>query len=32
MREEAYQLMSYDAKFRTVDIRDTVLIPTPRKL
>ena len=24
--------MSYDAKFRTVDIRDTILIPVPRKL
>ena len=24
--------MSYDAKFRTFDITDTILIPTPRKL
>lgn len=32
MREEAYQILSYDAKFRTVDMRDTILIPLPRKL
>ena len=32
MREEAYQILSYDAKFRTVDMRDTILIPIPRKL
>lgn len=32
MREEAFQLLSYDAKFKTFDIRDTNLIPTPRKL
>ena len=32
MREEAFQIMSYDLKFKTHDIRDTVLIPSPRKL
>jgi hypothetical protein len=32
MREEAFQILTYDAKFRTVDILDTFLIPTPRKL
>lgn len=25
-------MLSYDAKFRTVDIRDTILIPVPRNL
>jgi len=25
-------MLSYDAKFRSVDIRDTILIPIPRKL
>jgi len=32
LREECYQILSYDAKFRTLDIRDTILIPIPRKL
>lgn len=32
MREEAFQIMSYDHKYKTHDIRDTYLIPTPRKL
>ena len=29
MRDEAYQMLSYAMKYRTVDIRDTKLIPTP---
>ena len=29
MREEAYQRLSYDQKYLTFDIRDTLLIPTP---
>ena len=29
MREEAFQLLTYAAKYKTVDMRDTLLIPTP---
>ena len=30
LREEAYQMLSYAEKYNTIDIRDTILIPTPR--
>jgi hypothetical protein len=32
LREEVFQILTYNKKFNTVDIRDTFLIPAPRNL